>query len=170
MVYSNPQAVCASVAMAFPKGPGKYYRLVVVFSPINYQCDLVPRRMKNLEFEGEKCAGSKAFCTMDCLQEYWPCPGRGTGVVHFCDAGRAVLPDAGASGCHECHIVLPGDHDNVLGDLVGRTCLIYVNDMKVLGWMVAELVADLREVLLRFMERRLFLAAHTLVLYTGEVK
>ena len=33
MVYPNPQAICASVAMAFPKGPGKGYRLVAVFSP-----------------------------------------------------------------------------------------------------------------------------------------
>ena len=31
MVYPNPQAICASVAMAFPKGPGKGYRLVADF-------------------------------------------------------------------------------------------------------------------------------------------
>ena len=42
--------------------------------------------------------------------------------------------------------------------------------MKVLGRTVAELVANLREVLLRFMERGLFLAAHKLVLFAGEVK
>ena len=68
MVYPNLQAVCASVAMAFPKGPDKGYRLVADFSPINGQCELVPGPMKNPEIEGEKCAGSKAFCTMDCLQ------------------------------------------------------------------------------------------------------
>ena len=33
MVYPNPQAICASVAMAFPKGPGKGYRLVADFPP-----------------------------------------------------------------------------------------------------------------------------------------
>ena len=32
MVYPNPQAICASMAMAFPKGPGKGYRLVAEFS------------------------------------------------------------------------------------------------------------------------------------------
>ena len=68
MGYPNPQAVCASVAMAFPKGPGKGCRLVADLSPINGQCELVPGPMKNPEIAGEKCTGSKAFYTMDCLQ------------------------------------------------------------------------------------------------------
>ena len=45
MVYPNPQVVCASVTMAFSKGPGKGYRLVAGFSPINGQCELVPAPM-----------------------------------------------------------------------------------------------------------------------------
>ena len=40
MMYPNLQAVCASVAMAFPKGPGKGYRLVADFSLINTQSEL----------------------------------------------------------------------------------------------------------------------------------
>ena len=74
MVYPNPQANCASVAMAFPKGPGKGYRLVADFSPIKGQCELVLGPMRNPETEGEKCVGAVAFCTMDCLQSYWQCP------------------------------------------------------------------------------------------------
>ena len=70
MVHPNRQAICASVAMAFPKGPGKGYRLVVEFSPINGQCKLVP----GPKIEGEKCAGTVVFCKMDCLQGYWQCP------------------------------------------------------------------------------------------------
>ena len=57
----------------------------------------------------------------------------------------------------------------VLSDLVGRGCLIYVDDMKRFGRTVAELVADLREALLRFMERDLFLAAQKFVLFASEV-
>ena len=33
MVYPNPHAICASVAMAFSKGSGKGYRLVADFPP-----------------------------------------------------------------------------------------------------------------------------------------
>ena len=73
MVYPNPHAICASVAMAFPKGPGKGYRWVADFSPINGQCELVPGPMRNPEIEGDKCAGAVPFCTMDCLQGYWHC-------------------------------------------------------------------------------------------------
>ena len=40
----------------------------------------------------------------------------------------------------------------VLGNLVGRACLIYVDDMKV--------------ILFRFMERGLFFAARKIVLFT----
>ena len=74
MVYPNPQAICASVAMAFPKRSGKGYRLVAGFPPINGQCELVPGPMQNPEVEGEKCAVAVAFCTMECLQSYWQCP------------------------------------------------------------------------------------------------
>ena len=48
MVYPNPQAICASVAMAFPKGPGKGYRLVARFSPIHGQCELCRGRCGTL--------------------------------------------------------------------------------------------------------------------------
>ena len=38
MVYPNPQAVCASVAMTFPKVLGKGCRLLAGFSSINGEC------------------------------------------------------------------------------------------------------------------------------------
>ena len=50
----------------------------------------------------------------------------------------------------------------ILGNLVGRVCLINLDDMKVIGWSVEELIVNLRAVLLQFMERGLFLAAHNL--------
>ena len=58
----------------------------------------------------------------------------------------------------------------VVGNLVGRACLIYVDDVKVIGRSVEELIVNLRAVLLRCMERGLFLAAHKLVLFAKEVK
>ena len=67
MAYPNPQAICASVAMAFPEGSGKGYRLVADFSPINGQCELVPGPMRNPGIEGDECAGAVAFCSVDCL-------------------------------------------------------------------------------------------------------
>ena len=58
----------------------------------------------------------------------------------------------------------------ILGNLVGRACLIYVDDVKVIGRSVEELIVNLRAVLLRFMVRGLFLAAHKLILFAKEVK
>ena len=74
MLCETGMAICASVAMAFLKGPGKGYRLVAVFFPINGQRKLVPGPMRNPEIEGAKCAGAVAFCTMDCVEDYWQCP------------------------------------------------------------------------------------------------
>ena len=39
----------------------------------------------------------------------------------------------------------------VLGNLVGRACLIYMDDVKVIGLSVEELIVNLRTVLLRCM-------------------
>ena len=58
----------------------------------------------------------------------------------------------------------------VLGNLVGRACLIYVDDVKVIERSVEKLIVNLRAVLLRCMERDLFLAAHKLVLFAKEAK
>ena len=54
----------------------------------------------------------------------------------------------------------------VLGNLVGRACLIYVDDMKVIGRSVEGLIMNRRAVLFRFMERGLFFAARKIVLFT----
>ena len=47
----------------------------------------------------------------------------------------------------------------VLGNLVGRACLIYVDNVKIIGRSVEGLIVNLRAVLLRCMGRVLFLAA-----------
>ena len=65
---------------------------------------------------------------------------------------------------------LQGMMMEALGNLVGRACLIYVDNVKVIGRSVQELVVNLRAVLLQCMERGLFLAAHKLVLFAKEVK
>ena len=44
------------------------------YSSINGECELVPGPMRNLEIEGEKCAGAVAFCPIDCFQGYWQYP------------------------------------------------------------------------------------------------
>ena len=51
-----------------------------------------------------------------------------------------------------------------------RAFLIYVDDAKVIGRSVEELIINLYAVLLRCMERGLFLAAHKHVLFDKEVK
>ena len=58
----------------------------------------------------------------------------------------------------------------VLGNLVEHACFIYMDDVKVIGQSVKELIVNLRAVLLRFMERGLFLAAHKLILFAKEVE
>ena len=55
MVYPNPQAICAVVAMTFLNGPGKGYRLVVDFFPLTGsaswcrgQCETLRSRVRNV--------------------------------------------------------------------------------------------------------------------------
>ena len=172
IVYPNPQAICASVAMAFPKGPGNEYRLVVYFSPINDQCELVPGSMQNPEIEGEKCVCTVAFCMMDYLQSFWPCP-------LVLEARKYFLFVAG-DGLFTPTRVPPGVMNatsyfqemmmEVLGNLARHACLIYVDDVEVVERSLEEVMINLRVALLRSMERELFLVGHRLVLFAKEVK
>ena len=68
-----------------------------------------------------------------------------------------------------CH-TFKGRMMKVLGNPVGRAGLIYVDYVKVIGWSVEKLIVILVAVLLWFMERGLFLAAHKLVLFAKGVK
>ena len=77
--------------------------------------------------------------------------------------------DARAAGSYECHVIRSGMME-VLGNLMRRACLIYVDDVKVIKQSVEELIRNLRAVLLQFMERGLFLAAYKLVLFAEGVK
>ena len=171
MVYPNPQAICASGAMAFSKGPGKGYRLVADFSLISGQYELVPGPMRNPEIEGEEYA-DVAFCTMGCLQEYWQYPLAEEAREYFTFMTKDGLftPTRVSQGVINATSYFQGMMMEVLGNLVRRACLNYVDDVKVIGRSVGELVANLRAVLLWFMERGLFLAAHKLVLFAKEVK
>ena len=167
MVYPNPYAICASVAMAFPKESGKGYRLVAYFSSINGQCELVPGLMQNSEVEGEKCAGTVELWAMDCLQGYWQYPLVENAHEYFTFVtGDGLLTP----------MRLPQEVLNATPFFqgmrmdVGRTCLVFVDDVNVIGRSAEELIVNLRAMLLRYLERGLFLAAHKLVLFAKEFK
>ena len=135
MVYPNPQAICASVAMAFPKESGKGCRLVVGFSSTNGQCELVPGPMRNPEIEGEKCAGAVAFFKMDCLQGYWQCPltEEAREYFTFVTGDSLFTPTLVPQGVMNATSYFPGMMMEVLGNLMECACLIYVDDVKVIG-------------------------------------
>ena len=128
--------------------------------------------MWNPEIEGEKCVGAVAFCTMDWLQGYWQCPLAEEAREYFTFVTKNGLftPTRVPQGAMNATSYFQGMMMEVLGNLVGRACLIYVDDVKVIGRSVEELILNLRVVLLRCMERGLFLAAHKLVVFAKEVK
>ena len=171
-MHPNPPAICASVAMAFLKRPGKGYHLVADFPPINGQCELVPGPIRNPDIEDEKCAGAVAFCTMDCLQGYWQCllAEEAREYFTFVTGEGLFKPMHVPQGVMNATPYFQGMMMEVLGNLMGRASLIYVDNVKVIGRSVEELNVNLRAVLLRCMERGLFLAAHKLVLFAKEVK
>ena len=154
------------------QGPGKEYRLVADFPLINSQCELVPGLMWNPEIESEKFSGIVAFCTMDCLQRYWQCSlaEEAREYFTFVTGDDLFAPTRVPQGVMNATSYFQGMMMEVLGNLVGRACLIYVDDVKVIGRSVEELIVNLRVVMLWFMERGLFLAAHKLVLIAKEIK
>ena len=135
--------------MAFPKGQDKGYRLVADFPPINDQCRLVPGPMRNFKIKGEKCAGAVAFCTMDCLQGYWQCPlaEEAREYLMFVTGDDLFTSTRVPQGVMNSTSYFQGVMIEVLRNLVGRPCLIYVDGVKVIGRSVKELIVNLRAVL-----------------------
>ena len=109
---------------------------------------------------------------MDCLQGYWQCPlaEEARKYFTFVTGDGVFTPTRVLQGVMNATSYFHGIMMEVLENLVGRACLIYVYGVKVIGRSVEELIVNLRAALLRFMERGLFLAAHKLVLFVKEVK
>ena len=70
MVFRNPQAIYASVAMAIPKGSNSY-RMVTDYRAVNDTIVPAAMPMPNLEDKASLFAGATAWCTLDMLQGYW---------------------------------------------------------------------------------------------------
>ena len=109
---------------------------------------------------------------MDCLQGYLQCPlaEEVREYFTFVTGDGLFTPMRVPQGVMNATSYFQGMMMEVLGNLVGRACLIYVDIVKVIGRSVEKLIVNLRDVLLRSMERGLFLAAHKLVLLAKEVK
>lgn len=71
-MYSNPQTVCASVALVMPKGGP--FLLVVDHRAVNQQLEAVSWPHPNLEQAAEFFVGASYFVTLDLLQRFWPMP------------------------------------------------------------------------------------------------
>ena len=128
--------------------------------------------MWNPEIEGEKCTGAVTFCTMDYLQGYWqrPLMDEVREYVTSVTGNGLFTPMRVPYGVMNATSYFQGVVMEVLRNLVGRACFIYVDVVKVIGRSVKELIVNLRAVLLRFVERGLFLEVHKLVLFAKEVK
>ena len=102
-------------------------------SPINDLCELVPGLMRNPELKDEKCAGVGASCTMDCLQRYWQCPlaEEAREYFTFVTGDGLFTPTHRPQGVMNATSYFQGMMMEILGYLVGRACLIYVDDAKV---------------------------------------
>ena len=109
---------------------------------------------------------------MNCLQSYRQCPlaNEAREYFTFVTEDGLFMPTRVPQGVMNVKLYFQGMMMEVLGNLVGRACLIYVDDVKIIGRSVEELIVNLRAVLLRCMERDLFLAPHKLVLFAKEVK
>ena len=90
-------------------------------------------------------------------------------IFTFVTGDALFTPTRVPQGVMNANSYFQGRMMKVLGNLVGCACLIYVNDVKVIGRSVEELMVNLRTVLLRCTERALFLTAHKLVLFAKNV-
>ena len=82
--------------------------------------------MRNPEIEGQKCVGAVAFCTMDCLQGYWQCPlvEEAREYFTFVTGDGLFTPTRVQQGVMNATSYFQGMMMEVLGNLVGRACLI----------------------------------------------
>ena len=102
----------------------------------------------------------------------WQCPlgGEAREYITFATRDGIFTPARVPQGVMTGTSYFPGLLRVVLEDLVGRACLIYLDDVKFIKRSVEDLVVNLSAVLLRLIERGLFLAAHKFVLLATEVK
>ena len=113
----------------------------------------MPGPIRNPEIEGEKCAGAVAVCTMDYLQGYWQyllLAEEAREYFMFMTGDVLSTPTRVPQGVMNATSYFQGMMMEVFRNLVGRTCLIYVDNVKIIGRSVEELIVNLRTILLRY--------------------
>lgn len=119
--------------------------------------------------------GLAAFCTLDIIQEYWQTPLHASDQVLFAVAiawGLCMPTKVPQGVCCQRYSVLPGHHGGctMIDGMIERRCLVWVDDAVIWDRGVKELLCRLGKVLARYVDRRLFAAAHKTVLFKGRDK
>ena len=130
MVFRNPQAIYATVAMATFKGFNSY-RMVTNYRAVNDTIEPAAMPMPNLEDKASLFAGATAWCTLDMLQGYWQ--------VSLSEGGQEMFTVVTPEGLFTPRRVPPevlnatGYFQATMGDVlekhIDKICLMWVDDI-----------------------------------------
>ena len=171
LIYPNPQSVWASPAMPVAK-PGGGYRMVVDLRGVNRWIEPIPYPIPNLESIAGAVRGMKCFAVFDLFKGYWQygleesCQEYFTFVTPF----GLYTPTRVPQGSAPATSYFQGQTENALRGLVGKTCLVYVDDIIVFAATPGKLVVNVQQVLERLAEKGVKLSAKKAILFADEVK
>ena len=170
MVFRNPQATFASVAMAVPKGDG--FRMVADYRAVNQLVEQAAMPMPRLEELGMLLKGSGAFCTLDMIQGYWQTPLHESAQELFTmvTTGGLFTPTRVPQGVLNATSYFQASMAEILDGMIGKKCLVWVDDIVIWAKDSKELLETLGEVLRRLAERGLYAAAHEAAFFQTEIK
>ncbi len=179
LVYHNVHAVTASPVLVVPR-PGKgaetplerRYRMVVDMREVNKVTTPVVSHMPQLDAEMTALNGMKFFGSIDLQNGYWQMPlHEESQEFHSIMTPEGVYtPTRVVQGCCDGTQAFQSRMREVLKDLVGKTCLVWLDDILVFGRTAEEHIKNLREVVRRLQSRRLKINAAKTSLFKKEIR
>lgn len=148
------------------------YQMVVDYSAVNAATVPDPFPIPQLQFLGARLTSKAYFIFVDMLKSFWQIPLHADTqeVFTFVTEQGTFKPTCMPQGCSNATSYFQGTMHCVMGDLIGRMCVVYVDEIFLWGGPLEELAANLRLALERLKPYHMYASAAKNVFFTREVK
>jgi hypothetical protein len=158
-IFRNPNSRWSSPVYVVKK-PGGGYRMTIDLRYVNSQLEPVAGIMPHMDIVLKKLSGSKFFSTIDCFKGYWqfPLAERSREYMSFATPGGIWTSTRLLQGQSDAVFLFQSGMQEVLGDLLNRCALLWVDDVFQYASSFSDLMKNLKKMFSRMREKNVSLS------------
>ncbi|KAG3118146.1 hypothetical protein PI125_g3140 [Phytophthora idaei] len=171
-VYENRESRWCCLALPVKKPSSNEYRQAVGYRPKNVLTEPIAGVMPSIEVALERCRGMMYYAMFDFLKGFWQLPLHESccEVLSYMTDRGVFTPTRVPQGSTDAALHFQSTVEMVLGDLVNKSVIVWIDDLLVVAETAEELVNVIEAVLQKLDEFGFILNPKKCSLFLTEVK